>query len=88
MSHTITVTRLAGDTWDDADYEVAGTCDYRCEVEDSDECGLKYCYGLNLEVEKVTELGTYAVEVEWDGDDWLAWPGEPVRSSPDFGSNS
>jgi len=32
MSHTITVTRLAGDQYDDAEYEVGGECDYSCEV--------------------------------------------------------
>jgi hypothetical protein len=32
MSHTITITRVAGDQWDDADYTIAGDCDWRCEV--------------------------------------------------------
>ena len=32
MAHTITITRVAGDQWDDADYTIDGECDYRCEV--------------------------------------------------------
>ena len=125
MSHTITVTRLAGDEWDDAEYTTAGTCDRACEVwfpcekawhrhpkneygeqfewstkrvphehqfingewsVASGKCALHYAYGLGLDAEAVTEVGTYHLDIEWDGDYWLTDIGEPVV--PTAGDNS
>jgi len=110
MSHTITITRIAGDEWDDADYTTGGTCDSNCAVWSpcektwhrhpkneygeqiewstnrvphehqfidgewmvaSGECALHYAYELGLDAENCIKPGTYPLEIEWDGDNWL-----------------
>lgn len=54
----------------------------------SGECGVTFAHDLSLEADQVQALGTYALDVEWDGDGWLAYIGTPyvATSTPGGGS--
>jgi hypothetical protein len=51
-----------------------------CVIDESD-CGLNYAYGLGLEAAAVTEIGTYALDIDWDGDGWVAYVVVPTSPS-------
>lgn len=45
---------------------------------DMNECGLDHAYHLNLAADEMGELGTYALQVDWDGDEWCALIGDKI----------
>ena len=45
------------------------------------ECGLDYAYELGLEAASAESTGTYLLDIEWDGDGWVAIIGAEAGDS-------
>lgn len=50
------------------------------------QCGLDYTHELGLEAEQAEAGGTYALDIEWDGDGWIAYLGDPEPHSSEPGA--
>lgn len=48
----------------------------------SGDCAVQYAYDLGFELEVITELGRYELDLDWDGDGWLADIGDRVDAVP------
>lgn len=46
---------------------------------ESNECGVDHDSELNLRVEVHGRLGTFALDIEWDGDGWISTIGDDAN---------